>query len=289
MAENTVVTPKQSATTRKNYDNAIKRLEKAGLNLSDSDAVCTHISGLEQSLHSKKLYYQALGAYFKSSNLALSEYYIQKSKPLSRQIKETAKGQCLTPVERANYLDYDSICAVYDRLTYCQHVSGEDRLLVGFYTQMPPVRADYSELRIFDNSEPNMEFNHIEIRGDIDTDECIVTVRIAEHKTASSFGILERVLPANLRRNLAEYMAGEEAFYGVKPTWLFVFPPAHITTRLNKVFQIATGKAISVNLIRHAYVTKQTEGRPPLAQLEAEAQEMGHSVMTHEMYRRLDA
>ena len=164
-------------------------------------------------------------------------------------------------------------------------------MLVGFYTQMPPVRSDYSRLRIYNNTEPDMTVNHIEIRGSLYAfEESEMTVRIVEHKTASSSGTLTRVLPPFLRANVASYICGHQRSFGnTPPEYLFDFPEYEITTRLQSVFQRYTGKAISVNIIRHAYITKQTEGRPSLAQLENEAAEMGHSVLTHETYRKLDA
>jgi hypothetical protein len=65
MAENTVVTPPHSEKTRKTYDSAIKRLQKAGLSLTDTAIFNDYISNLNISLHSKKQYYQALADYFK--------------------------------------------------------------------------------------------------------------------------------------------------------------------------------------------------------------------------------
>ena len=288
MAENTVVTPTHSEKTRKTYDSAIKRLQKAGLTLTFTASVNEYISNLNISLHSKKQYYQALVDYFKTSDPDTAEDYKKEYQPLAKQIKEEGKGQRLTESERANYADYDTICSINEKLKYSPFVSMEEQLLVAFYTMMPPVRADYSELRIF-YRDPWMHVNHVHIDGDIDSESCVVTVRIVEHKTAHSSGVLERVMPPELRRLLAGYIAGYEVVTGTAPNWLFTFPPAKITKILQRVFSEHIGKAVSVNIIRHAYVTKQTKGRPPLAQLEAEAREMGHSVLTHETYRRLDA
>jgi hypothetical protein len=202
-----------------------------------------------------------------------------------------SRGQKLTDAEREKYLPYDDICAVYERIDDCPFTSLENKMLVGFYTQMPPVRSDYCKLRIYINEEPDMTVNHIEIRGSLYAfEESEMTVRIVEHKTASSSGTLTRVLPPFLRANVASYICGHERSFGnTPPEYLFDFPEYEITTRLQRVFLRYTGKAVSVNIIRHAYVTKQMEGRPPLVQLEAEAREMGHSVATHETYRRLDA
>jgi hypothetical protein len=280
-----------SKYTLRNYTAAIGRLERAGLTLTNYDAVCAWVDENAPSVHSKKLYYVALGHKLAQSDIALAQRYKVKSKPLNVIIRDTESQQRLTATERDKYLPYDDICIVYKRLSYCPYTTHEDKLLVGFYTQMPPVRSDYSKLRVYLNEEPDMTINHIEIRGsEDDIEDSEMTVRIVEHKTASSSGTLTRTLPESLRRDVAILIYGHRLIHSdSNPEYLFDFPEYEITTRLQSVFLRYTGKAISVNIIRHAYITKQTEGRPPLAQLIAEADEMGHTIIAHEKYRRLDA
>lgn len=279
-----------SEITIRNYTIAIKRMEREGLTLNDYDPVCTWIESRECKPGTKKAYFNALANHFRISDPALAERYRERMRPIARQMAHDSRGQRLTDAEREKYLPYDDICAVYERIDDCPFTTLEDKMLVGFYTQMAPVRSDYCKLRIYINEEPDMTVNHIEIRGSLLAfEDSEMTVRIAEHKTAPTSGTLERVLPTFLRANVSAFICAYERSFRDTPEYLFDFPPAEITTRLQRVFKRYTGKEISVNIIRHAYITKQTEGRPPLAQLEAEAAEMGHSVMTHEMYRRLDA
>lgn len=292
--------PPLSDITIRNYTTSIKRMEREGLTLTDYDAVCAWIDGRECKAGTKKAYLNALAYYFCTSDPPLAVQYRERMRPIARQMAHDSRGQKLTDAEREKYLPYDDICAVYENIDNCPFTTEEDKLLVGFYTQMPPVRSDYCRLRIYDNTDPDMTVNHIEIRGSLMSSitNPEMTVRIVEHKTASTSGTLERVLPEALCQQVkfflhhyssSKYQFSDKLTYPIYPKYLFDFPPAEITARLQSVFQRYTGKAISVNIIRHAYITKQTEGRPPLAQLEAEAAEMGHSVLTHETYRRLDA
>ena len=281
-----------SKYTLRNYFTAIGRLERAGLTLTDYDAVCAWIDGLELSVSSKKLYYVSLGHKFYESDPALAQRYRVKSKPLNTIIRDTEIQQRLSNTEREKYLPYDDICAVFEKVEYCPRTSLEDKLLVGFYTQMAPVRSDYSRLRIYINCEPDMSHNNICIEGDLfDSMMTVMTVNIVEHKTSSTHGTLVRKVPLVLRFMVNKYITDYRAcsMGHVDPEYLFDFPEHEITTRLQSVFQRHTGKAISVNIIRHAYITKQTEGRPPLAQLMADADELGHTIIAHEKYRRLDA
>lgn len=279
-----------SATTLRNYTGAINRLEGAELTLSDYDTVVEWITALNRGLETKKLYYNALANYFRTSNPELAERYREQMRPLVRELTSESRTQRLTDSEREKYLPYDDIQAVFEKAEDCPFITLEDKILLGFYTQMAPVRSDYSKLAIYINKEPDMKVNHIQICGSIyDFESCCMTVRIVEHKTASSSGILERNVPKFVRALVNKFISDYRSCFGKKPKYLFDFPPAEITVRLQRVFQLLTGKAISVNIIRHAYITKQMDGRPALSQLEAEAAELGHSVLTHEKYRRLDA
>jgi hypothetical protein len=289
-----------STTTKKNYAYAMKRLERAGLVATDYDAVCAWVDGQELSLNSKKMYYIALADYFKTDDPALADRYRNQYRAMTGVMVAKAKEQKLTDAEREKYLDYDTIQTTYDLVCLSPFVTLEDKMLVGFYTRMPPVRADYSRLRVYYNTRPDTSENHIQIWGQArwQPHSCTMEVYINEHKTAATSGTLKRIIPSELKHILYEYLRALAVCEGMSvdmylnrmyPIYLFDFAPAEITTRLQRVFLRYTGKAVSVNIIRHAYVTKQMEGRPPLAQLEAEAEEMGHSVATHETYRRLDA
>lgn len=294
------VVNQMNAITTKNYRNAIKRLEKANLNILDYDAVCTWVNAQNLSLSSKKLYYVALVNHFKTTNTELAEQYKSRYSGMNSILNTEAREQTLTELERKKYLPYDEICAVQDIINLSPYVSMEDKILTSFYTRMAPVRADYSRLRIYYNREPDVSENHMQIWSKVGSDstDYVMEVFIVNHKTSASSGTLKRIIPANVKYMLHEYFTAvaftkgltvQEYLESKEPIYLFEFPPSEITARLQRVFLRYTGKAISVNIIRHAYITKQTEGRPPLAQLEQEAHEMGHSVLTHEMYRRLDA
>lgn len=289
-----------SATTTKNYANAMKRLERAGLVATDYDAVCAWVNEQELSLSSKRMYYVALADYFKTEDPVLAERYREQYVGMNRVMMAKSREQKLTETEREKFLAYDAIQEVFYDAWLSPFVSLEDKILVGFYTRMPPVRADYSRLRVYYNTRPDTSENHIQLWGQAKWQpySCSAEVFIAEHKTAPSAGTLKRIVPEEVKHLMFEYLRALAVASGQsmgaylsreEPIYMFDFPPAEITTRLQRVFQRFTGKAVSVNIIRHAYITKQMEGRPPLAQLEAEAAEMGHSVLTHETYRRLDA
>jgi len=298
VAPETPETPVLSAVTLRSYANSLKRLQRAELDLTDYNAVCAWIDGLEKGLETKKLYYNALAHNFKYTDAPLADRYKSRMRPLARVLFHESRSQRLTDTEREKYLPYDEIQDVFNYAILDPDISKQDAMLLGFYTQIPPVRSDYSRLRVYYNQHVETAENCIEIWGNARwcPNATTMTVHIAEHKTASTSGTLKREIPLRLREVICDYLKGRAVVsnmrledYLATEIYLFDFPPAEITVRLQRVFQRYTGKAISVNIIRHAYITKQTEGRPALAQLEEEAAEMGHSVLTHEKYRRLDA
>jgi hypothetical protein len=58
-----------------------------------------------------------------------------------------------------------------------------------------------------------------------------------------------------------------------------------ITRILNKIF----GKKISVNMLRHIYISDEIlENMPKLTELEKKAEDMGHSVQNQILYKKID-
>jgi hypothetical protein len=56
--------------------------------------------------------------------------------------------------------------------------------------------------------------------------------------------------------------------------------------RLKRMMARHTGKDLTINLLRHSYITEQTKGHPFLIERTEAAKAMGHSVAMDELYRR---
>jgi integrase len=271
--------PDLSTTSKKNYDMAIARLKKNyGDKIDDTKAVIAYVDGLGKSLATSKMYYVALFNHFKETNKKIAEVYHEKFILLNQKKQVEEKEQTLTENEKTRYLKYEDIQEACKKALADTKASLEDKLLMCFYCKMPPVRLDYANLAYHTKTPPmNTKGNYIIVRN---KDPKIF---IQEHKTAKQHGTLERDIPKDLLPMLREWKKNNPS-----ATHLFVMTKSQLGRKLSSLFKKYSGKPASANILRHAYISYQRRNDTPLKVKEQIANEMGHSVQTQEVYRRID-
>lgn len=130
----------------------------------------------------------------------------------------------------------------------------------------PPRRSqDYTELKLkdFDKEKDNFYF-----KG---------SFYFNVYKTAKSFGEQKIVLPVDIDKMVKKYIKkidNEYFFFNSKTGNKLTSP--NITLMINSIF----GKKISVNMLRHFYLSNKYKDVPALLEMEDTAKAMGHSVLT---------
>jgi hypothetical protein len=173
------------------------------------------------------------------------------------------------------YLAMDEIVAIRDKLPH----GTIERLLISFYTLIPPVRADYYATQLVYNIEDVVSPNYILLtKGNA---ELVIT----DFKTASTFGRIHHPsLPKSLYREL---IASLELF---PRNYLFVSSECNLFARetfstwasrlLTKVFK----RTFTLTLFRHIYISSldlNTES----GILKDISSKMGHSITMQMMYK----
>lgn len=155
-----------------------------------------------------------------------------------------------------------------------------EKLLISFYTMIPPVRADYYNTHIVHNNEPPTEPNFIRILPQS------VTLTLTEFKTSSSFKEIHHTLPSELRNELLASLQSHPR------TRLFLNAKLEPFTRnsyvlwsrrlLTKIFKTD----FTLVFFRHAYVSHVLT-RPSLTDQDVLniSRAMGHSPEMFRAYR----
>jgi hypothetical protein len=172
---------------------------------------------------------------------------------------------------------------------------GETKLLLAFYTYIPPIRADLYACSLFDDEEQmdaagmnedeefelgKPEWNYVVVDG-----ECPRLV-LNDYKTSKSHGEIIHELPRELhvllkaflvqhqkaRMHLFENSKGDPYTRSTFSTWC--------CRRLKEAF----GKPMSLTAIRHAYCSSLDFNRP-IKELNAIAHGMGQKVSTQRIYK----
>lgn len=165
------------------------------------------------------------------------------------------KKQTLTPKERSLFQDY---------------------LILSLYVLQPPRRIqDYTEMLLNSTPADGEDFNYIKNKKFF----------FQKYKTAKRYG--EQIVDINPK---LYYIIQKWRKINPNQKWLIVgetgdrlTSPA-MTMRLNKIFG---GKKISVNMLRHIYITDELKDVPALTKLDKTAEAMGHSTDTAMLYKKV--
>jgi hypothetical protein len=174
------------------------------------------------------------------------------------------------------YTKYEDILKKRDSLSF----GSIERLLLGFYTHIPPVRADYFATEIITFKEKPTQPNYI--RRISPTDSVLV---LNDFKTKNHYKQIKNKLPPELNAELVESLRLQPRNY------LFVNQTGQVFTRnsfskwsqraLSRVFETE----MTLNLIRHLFISSLKLDTMTIKEMTDISSRMGHKLQTHLSYR----
>jgi len=226
----------------------------------------------------------------------LSALFILTNNPRFREmmiddckiVNNNYKNQKRSEKEEENWISIDDIKAKYDDLyarvknmfsktSVINTTTVIDYLLVallgGQLPSLPPRRSlDYALMKIrnYDKAKDNyykagkLYFN--------------------KYKTSDKYGLQVLNVPDELNKIIKKWIKINENDYLLFSTNGNPLSSPQITRILNKVF----GKRVSVDMLRHIFLTDLYKGMPNLIDMEKTAKEMSHSLMTALTYIKKD-
>ena len=207
----------------------------------------------------------------------IPEYQDQMMKD-AKDIHEEYKEQKKTEKQKENWLSVKEIEDKYHKLLrQVQDIFKKkaiadisiiiDYLLVGFLSGhlFPPRRnLDYALLkwRNYNKNEDNYYKNG--------------KFYFNKYKTSDTYGLAKVDVPKELDSILKKWLKINPSEYVLISSNNKPLSSSQITKMLNKIF----GKDVSVNMLRHIYLTNYYKGMPKLSNMEKLASSMGHNVET---------
>lgn len=179
--------------------------------------------------------------------------------------------------QKAAYVPFDTIIQKREALKK----GTAERLLLAFYTHLPPLRCDFNKVYIYNTltNDPT-EKNYIHLQGT----ECGKLV-LNEYKTQKGKQAYEKELPPELceelRQSLKEYPRD----------WLFVdkngkpFSAKSYTQWANRILAKVLGKRMTVSMMRHSFINSLDFNTLTVAEKEEIAKDMAHTIGTQDRYR----
>lgn len=174
------------------------------------------------------------------------------------------------------YLKYDDIVKKRDSLPF----GSIERLLLGFYTYLYPVRADYFATEIVTFKQKPTHDNYIRRISPTET-----WVVINDFKTKHTYKQIKNRLPPELNDELVESLR-------IKPRkYLFVNQTGQPYTRnafvnwsrrlLTRLFQVE----FTLTIIRHLFINTLDFKNTKLTDLKVISDKMGHDLLTQRTYQ----
>lgn len=149
----------------------------------------------------------------------------------------------------------------------------QDYVILSLYVLIPPRRLmDYTQFKVR-NIEKND--NYMDKRNFV----------FNKYKTAKKYNTQEVAIPQKLRNIVSKWATMHKDDYLLVDDNGKPFSAPKLTLRLNRIFG---GRKISVNQLRHTYITDSVLNNvPALTKLDQVAKDMGHSMEEAMLYKKI--
>jgi hypothetical protein len=206
------------------------------------------------------------------------ETEFQKRRPTWTKI-DTAQE----PTERqeAKFAKWEDILTFRD--TYRDQMSEDEYFLLCLYTMWPPVRADYTPMKVVARKPRVLEdgVNYLLLR------KKSVAVLFHSYKTSKKYGDILRRMPKPLERVTRAWIQNHPGTYLFQDADGTPWQPQRLGSTVRRPFQRIHGMDTGITMIRHAYSTFVNRGMPALSELQKRSAGMLHSMATNQTYRFL--
>lgn len=198
--------------------------------------------------------------------------------------KENVKTEEKSEREKAAWVDWKDILKITKMTPPFKDVP-QEQVLLALYTLIPPNRLDFHKLHIVRHPATLEKENYIQIKN-----KSKMFLIMQQYKTAETYGRLETTLPVKLCKIISAHL---ETF----PDKKFLFTPKGALDKpfksvdsfakyLRDTFKDVFGKNVTVDILRHSYITWLKRNELTKAKKAKIAQQMGHSLDTQESYRK---
>ncbi len=277
--------------TESEYERCLTYILNAGIDYKSIVNITEYINnikclkkqnGVNISLNTQKLYLVSSEWYITkyNKNDEYSKILKKEISSLYEQIDKQIKKNILSENQQKNYAEWDDILIVYNKLKRnyirCEQ-SFKTFVILSLYILVCPRRLkDYALMYIADN----------ELSIDTDKNYFIPSADLFifnNYKTLKHYGMQKIIIPKELSELLVTYISK----YKISGSLLRLDRDG-LRIRLLRLFKKELGKEISVNILRHSYISYMKDSGLMTGNEHIISQIMGHSVATQcDYYKKL--
>ena len=264
--------------------------------ITHPDEVLEWILKKSDVLSTQKSYIISVLAIFKHNEglkIQLKKHYdvwFKKFTEIDEAITQRYKTNEPSEKQLNAYVEFKDIVKKRDSL----EEGSIDKLLLGFYTYIRPLRADFNAVRIYRKTgedddripvENKREANYIIFEDDNGNDKDVHLI-LNEFKTQRHHNKFDKKLPDELVKEL------KASLKKIPREWLFVdkFGKPYVATNsytkwANRALNRLFGKPLTITMIRHSFISSLDQNTLTILEKEEIAKEMAHSRGMQELYR----
>jgi len=251
------------------YSTRLEFLAKNKVDTKSPEALQKFFDKKNYTLNTRRAYINA--CLFEHSALPTIKDKLSKMlEPYSEKAAELAKSQEPTPRQKAQYTPWEEI-EKRSKAFVASNADLEDRLLVALYTEMPPVRLDYVDMKLYRKEIKSKHENYFVLS------KARNVVVLNAYKTSNKYGTIVQPLTPVLIELVKEYFSVHTSFMAKGSNYL--------SKKIKSVFSKILPKPITVNGLRHSFITDKFKGTPSIKESEGIARMMGHSLQLQQQYR----
>jgi len=203
-----------------------------------------------------------------SSALAV---YTAESKRIQALRADKSKKQELPAAKMQQLMTWPEVTALKEKASA---LSDQDYLIYLLYTEMPPLRADFTDLFLATRDSKKRPGNFLVMPA-----KGKAKLVLQEYKTAKKYGRQVFTLPDSIKAQLNKI---------VTPTFeqssILRMTPNLLGKKVSSIFEQLAGKRMSINLLRHAYIKHFLSKKRSIKEKEKLAAKMLHSTTLQEQY-----
>lgn len=215
---------------------------------------------------------------------------IQKDAHYIRNEYEKEVEGKLTEKEEKTFIDWDTILETRNKmeesLDITKYSDFMDFVIISLYTYNPPTRADYANMKVFIFDE--------DVPSDYKDNYCVIdsdNPRFVfwKYKTATGKEPAINEMPDKLVDILFKWLEINPSEYLLSSKKGYIYTPMTENTlcmRIKNIFKRWTGKAASINTLRHAFISYNSRNDQIIREKEENARKMMHSSSMADKYRR---
>jgi integrase len=268
-------------TTNKEYARIINAISTAGYKDDDIDSLKAYFD-FEGDLNGKKKVKYSIASKRININACINKHksnvpYCDTLRKWMLELKnehDTIKSeQKMNDKQKAKHIEWDELLKICIPQINNEKNRLDERILIGLYMQLEPVRNDYTHLKLY-TEDPKLTTGTYFVINDE-----IKQVVITQHKTACNPKI------GTIRQNLPDRLAEMIVMWFKDDSVLFPITENNMCIRVKKLFTRITGKPMTICALRHSRDTFLYKDSPMPKEANRIAKLMGHTSATAQQYR----